>query len=128
MKTTWVRVKGERDPWWENVKRLLSGQGIRREPPEAVAVRATAEAFAEALKAQSVPKTQIGLSLFQEGEGEGRAVTVLAYSTDWEEPPAKPDAEGSDAAGGWIRGEQPAGKPVRGEALRRLPQDGGLPR
>jgi len=127
MKTTWSRVTGERDPWWQNVKRLLSGQGIRREPPEAAAVQATAEAFAEALKAQSIPKTQIGLSLSHEGQGEQRAVTVLAYSTDWETSSQADSAEGIEAVGGVrIRGEMPPGKPLRGEALRRLPQDGGL--
>lgn len=119
MKIAWVRVQGERDSWWQNVKRLLSGQAIRRVTPEAEALRQVKDDLAKAMQARSVPTAEIGLALSHEGYGQRRVVTVLAYDRRWEAEEEPVEV---------IPGEVPASKLMRGEALRRVTQDTGLTR
>ncbi len=88
MKTFLIRVKGERDPWWTEVKNLLSGRGIRRELPEKLAVTKATEMVQSRANVEEKSAEDIRLCLSHEGQGPQRAVTVLAYtrSDSGEEP------------------------------------------
>ncbi|GAB6057025.1 hypothetical protein [Desulfonatronum parangueonense] len=79
MKSFLIRVKGERDPWWTEVKSLLSGKGIRRESPEELAVSRALEKMHSPREIDDRSAQQVHISLSHDGEGPDRAVTVLAY-------------------------------------------------
>ncbi|SDB50045.1 hypothetical protein SAMN05660653_02466 [Desulfonatronum thiosulfatophilum] len=96
MKSFLIRVKGERDPWWTEVKSLLSGKGIRRESPEELAVSRALEKINSPQEIVGGSAKQIHISLSHDGEGRDRGVTVLAYDASTAGGPPRdtsPDAE-----------------------------------
>lgn len=96
MLTSTVRIKGERDSWWDDVRRLLSGRGIRRGDPESFAVDESLKTLKASLET-SAPV--IGLTISHDGAGAKRAVTVVAFANqthpnqDDEKPGEKDPAE-----------------------------------
>jgi len=82
----WSRVVGERDNWWEDMRRLLAGKPIRRGAPEARAI----EGAHAALDARAPDDTAtVAFALSHEGSGRRRAVTALAYYRQrWDGTPA----------------------------------------
>ena len=69
MFTSSVRVKGERDSWWDDVIGLLSGRGIRRGNPETFAVNASLTALRASLDTAQITDPAIGLTISHDGEG-----------------------------------------------------------
>ena len=77
-----VRIEGERDSWWSDVVRLLSGHGVRRGDPEGHAVDTSIKAVKVALSesGKDTADATIGLAISHDGAGSKRAVTVLAFT------------------------------------------------
>jgi len=80
MLTSLVRIKGERDSWWDDVIRLLSGRGIRRSDPESYAVDESLRLLKAGLEAEKLADPTIGLAISHDGAGARRAVTVVAFA------------------------------------------------
>lgn len=77
-----VRVKGAHDTWWNNVVRLLSGRGIRRGPPEQLAINQSVQALKTALAASvaDISHVSISVAISHDGAGENRAATAVAFA------------------------------------------------
>jgi hypothetical protein len=71
----WSRVVGERDTWWEDMRRLLAGKPIRRSPPESQAIERARAALGEA--GDTVDPVAFALS--HDGSGRRRGVTAIAF-------------------------------------------------
>ena len=86
MLTSSVRIKGERDSWWNDVTRLLSGRGIRRGDPESFAVDESLKALKASLGSAD---PVIGLAISHDGAGAKRAVTVVAFANEDDQKPGR---------------------------------------
>jgi len=77
-----VRIKGAHDTWWNNVVRLLSGRGIRRDPPEQLAIHQSIQTLKTALAASitDISHASISVAISHDGAGENRAITAVAFA------------------------------------------------
>lgn len=91
MLTSSVRIKGERDSWWEDVVNLLSGRGVRRNDPEHLAIERVIRSLRRKLARAKVagPEPPINLLISHDGTGPRRGVTAVAFTS----PPPGPPAE-----------------------------------
>lgn len=82
-----VRIKGERDSWWQDVVRLLSGQGVRKGNLEKYAVNESIKALKTALtkSGKDTSNANISLAISHDGAGSMRGVTVLAFAEQSEQ-------------------------------------------
>lgn len=82
MLTAIVRVKGERDSWWQNMVNLLGGRGIRRVGPEQAAIEAAVGDLRARLPSitPEADQPEISLAISHDGAGVARAATVVAFT------------------------------------------------
>ncbi|HAS51096.1 MAG TPA: hypothetical protein DCS21_04920 [Gammaproteobacteria bacterium] len=99
-----IRVKGAHDTWWNDVVNLLSGRGVRRGPPEQLAVNQSIQALKTTLAASVTDVSQVSISvaISHDGAGENRAATAVAFANPEEtialpKEPITPEGLNADA-------------------------------